>query len=130
MCIHTNELKRRSQIESEMPDFLCSFLEAGRVEQSGNDINNSWILKPKSYSPVPFDLPANLKQVLFESAECNVNMTDQGIIFIPTIPPEGNNKCRCTVCGSPWNVTAINHASNELSLQHSIDAKLILRNFP
>ena len=127
MCIHTNELKRRSEIEREMPDSLCSFLEAGRVEQSGNGPNNSWILKPKSSSPVPFDLPANLKQVLFESAKCNVDMTDQGFVLIPTIPPEGNYKCRYTVCGFTWKVSA--NASNELELQHSIDAKLILRKF-
>ena len=87
--------------DCEAPDFVESFLDK-RHNHGDASAKPPWTLRTKSYMPIPFRLPRKLKQVMFESPECQIQTNDEGSILIPFLPESSSKFAACTTCKSPW----------------------------
>lgn len=98
-CDHVREVSKVSELDCEIPDFVEGFVDA-RLNTGGS--RPSWVLRAKSYMAIPFHLPERLKQILFETSECQIVMNDEGACLIPTIPEATSKFSVCPSCGSAW----------------------------
>ena len=102
-CDHVKEVSKvvNDDDDGETCDFIELFIEL-RHNRASNGGKDSWFLRSKSYMPIPFILPQRLKQIMFETSECQIEMNDEGARLIPTIPVTGRKYALCESCNSPW----------------------------
>ncbi|XP_028404116.1 uncharacterized protein LOC114526796 [Dendronephthya gigantea] len=100
-CEHVKEVSKLLEDDDEMPDFVELFNEC-RDDHVGVCAKASWYLRSKSYMAIPFVLPKQLKQVMFETSECQILMDDGGARLTPTLPDVNSKFTACPSCGSAW----------------------------
>ncbi|CAB3998868.1 Hypothetical predicted protein, partial [Paramuricea clavata] len=100
-CDHVKEVNKILEDDGETPDFVLSFMEY-RYDRVGVGAKASWFLHAKSYMPIPFILPERLKQIMFETSECQIEMNQEGARLTQSIPEASTKLPVCPSCGSPW----------------------------
>jgi hypothetical protein len=100
-CDHVKEVNKILEDDGETPDFIQSFMEY-RYDRVGVGAKASWFLHAKSYMPIPFILPERLKQIMFETSECQIEMNQEGARLTPSIPETSTKLAVCPSCGSLW----------------------------